>query len=33
LKQFRHQMEKLSGYWSPESSDPFADREQEGSSP
>jgi DNA-binding MurR/RpiR family transcriptional regulator len=33
LKQFRHQMEKLSGYWSPESSDPFADREQEGLSP
>jgi hypothetical protein len=26
-------MEKLSGYWSPESSDPFADREQEGLSP
>jgi len=33
LKQFRHEMEKLSGYWSPESSDPFADRDQEGLSP
>jgi len=33
LKQFRYQMEKRSGYWSPESSDRFADHEQEGLSP